>query len=82
VERLNKALETARAASTLHKLLDKFFTVQVIETVEAMKTCAHEELLDNRAYLLAITKLEKELDEYTNEYNLLAARSEHARNRS
>ena len=77
MERLNQALKLARTGSKLHKMLDKFFLEQATETIEAMKTCAHSELLDNRAYLLAIERLEQELLEYTNKYNLIEARRRH-----
>lgn len=80
--RTEEALSKARDASKLHRLLSKFFTEQTTETIEDMKTCAHEELLDNRAYLLAIDRLECDLLEHINEYNLIEARSVYVSNRS
>jgi len=73
VERLRQALEQARQSSKLHSLLSKFFTEKTVETVEAMKVCAHEELLDNRAYLLALGQLEQDLLEYINKYDHMEA---------
>lgn len=77
MERVNQALKLARTGSKLHKMLDEFFLEQAAETIEAMKTCAHAELLDNRAYLLAIERLEQELLEYVNKYNLIEVRRQH-----
>ena len=79
MERITKALEQARISSKLHSLLDKFFVTQTAETIQAMKTCAHEELLDNRAYLLAIEKLEQMLLEYIETYKVTEARRLHVR---
>lgn len=79
MDRVNKAIANARAASNVHVLLDGFFIEQTAETIEAMKTCAHEELLDNRAYLLALEKLEQELLGYADKYNLIEVRRLHVR---
>ena len=82
MERINEALKLARIGSKLHSLLAKFFVRETAETIDAMRTCAHEELLDNRAYLLALSTLEQELLNYTHEYNLMEVRSEYVRKRS
>jgi len=60
-------------------MLDNFFAEQTAVTIEAMKTCAHSELLDRRAYLLALEELENELVEFINKYNLIEARRQHVR---
>ena len=77
MERINQALRQARTGSKLHKMLDEFFLEQTAQTIEAMKTCARPELLDNRAYLLAIWRLEQELLEHIDKYNLIEARRQH-----
>jgi hypothetical protein len=82
MEKIRAALEKARVSSILHVSLAKFFLNQTVETIEAMKTCAHEELLDNRAYLLALSKLEQELLNHINEYNLMEARNSYVSKRS
>lgn len=82
MESLNQALKLARTSYKLHSLLDKFFVEQTTKTIECLKECASSELQDYRAYLLAIGKLEQELLEYTNKYNLIEARRRHARSSS
>ena len=79
MERIQHALEQARITSKLHKLLDKLFIDQTATTIEDMKTCAHDELLDNRAYLLALDRLEQYLIEYANQYNYVELRRQHVR---
>jgi hypothetical protein len=41
--------------------------------------CSHEEILDNRAYLLALEALEKNLESYVIDYNIEIARRQHVR---
>lgn len=79
MERINKALQDARQASELHTILEAFFVAQLANTIADMRVCAHDELLDNRAYLQALNRLENELLEYTNHYNFVELRRQHVR---
>ena len=78
MERVNEALQQARKASKLHKILDDFFTAQTAITIEAIKSCPRTDLLGKQAYLIAIDKLEQALLEHVNKYNLIEVRRQHA----
>lgn len=78
MERVNEALQQARKASKLHKLLDEFFTEQTARTIEVIKSCPQTDLQGKQAYLIALDKLEKSLLEYINKYNLIEVRNQHA----
>ena len=78
MERVNEALQQARAASKLHKMLDTFFTEQTVLTIEAIKSCPRTDLPGKQAYLVALDKLEQSLLEHVNKYNLIEVRRQHA----
>jgi hypothetical protein len=79
-ETLNEALQRARMASKLHELLDEFFIEHTTRSVEAIKRCKSEDLLNERAYLYALDQLEQNLVAYINKYNLIEARRQHVGN--
>jgi adenosine deaminase len=78
-ETLRKAQEIARKASNLSTVLQKFFLEESVKTIEQLMVCSHEEILDNRAYLLALEALEKNLESYVIDYNIEIARRQHVR---
>ena len=79
MERINQALEQARTGSTLHRMLDGFFVEQTANVVAQLKVCDYQKLFEHRTYLVALEKLELELLEYINKYNLMDARRQHVR---
>jgi hypothetical protein len=58
-------------------VLEDFFIQQIKNTYEHMLNCKDDELSGLRQYLVALSKLEHELEGHINKYNLVEARRQY-----